>query len=121
MAGLHAGFIYNTWPTMNGKLLPDSFAGDIELIQFIHRWLAAAVVGGFFLWWFYCRDYVTNIGLVRACAAMSLLLYTQFALGVLTLIHVTPLSLALPHQFMALMLFAGAIYLLYRLVDEVKE
>jgi len=115
MAGLHGGFVYNTWPTMNGKWLPESFSGDIELIQFIHRWLAAAVVGGFVLWWFYCRQYVNNMHLTKACVVMSFLLGAQFLLGVLTLIEIVPLHLALPHQFIALALFAVAVGILFKL------
>jgi cytochrome c oxidase assembly protein subunit 15 len=121
LAGLHGGFVYNTWPTMNGKFLPDSFAGDIELVQFIHRWLAAMVVGGFVLWWCLCAEYAKNIHLTKACAAIASLLGLQFLLGVLTLINVVPLHLALAHQLGALALFASALYLLHKLVAEVKE
>jgi heme a synthase len=121
MAGLHAGFAYNTWPTMNGKWIPESFAGDVELIQFIHRWLAAVVVGGFFVWWITCWRHIQNIQLTGACMTMGLLLCAQFLLGVLTLIEIVPLHLALPHQLMALVLFSGSLYLLHKLVDEVQS
>jgi cytochrome c oxidase assembly protein subunit 15 len=120
MAGLHAGFVYNSWPTMNGVWVPD-LSGDVELIQFIHRWLAALVVGGFFVWWAMYREYVINIRLEVACLMMGVLLAVQFYLGVLTLINVVPLDLALSHQLCALALFAGGIFILHQLVVEAKD
>jgi cytochrome c oxidase assembly protein subunit 15 len=120
MAGLHAGFVYNTWPMMNENWLPDSFAGNIELIQFIHRWLAAAVLGGFFIWWIMSWNYITNIRLGFTCEIMAALLVGQFILGVLTLVNIVPLYLALSHQLGALVLFAGSLFVLHRLVTEVK-
>ncbi|HEY9091293.1 COX15/CtaA family protein [Parasphingorhabdus sp.] len=55
VAGLNAGYVSNTWPLMNGQLLPEgidySFGlwsainNDPFLVHFIHRWWAWVVVG----------------------------------------------------------------------------
>ena len=59
VAGLHAGLIYNTWPDMNGRLLPDNpffhapwwinFFENEGLVQFDHR-IGAYILAGFAAW-----------------------------------------------------------------------
>ena len=60
VAGLHAGLIYNTWPSMDGRLLPEhpffaspwwiNFFENPGLVQFDHRimayllWTVAALI-----------------------------------------------------------------------------
>ena len=116
VAGLHAGLIYNTWPTMNGEWLPEGLltnpiSENLTLIQFIHRWLAVAVAAGFLGWWYAHRHAVNT----RLCTAVTAIIAAQFLLGVLTLIHVVPLPLALMHQWTALLLFAAAMALMYKI------
>jgi heme a synthase len=125
VAGLHAGLIYNTFPTMNGEWLPGgllsmqpwylNFVENITLIQFMHRTLAVIVAGGFLLWWYSHRTYVKNAHLGKVCLGVALVIAVQFTLGVLTLLHQVPLSLALLHQAVALLLFALAVALLHGL------
>ena len=54
VAGLNAGYVSNTWPLMNDRLIPDgidwsngvgfAFTHDPFLIHFLHRWWAWVVV-----------------------------------------------------------------------------
>src|SRR5690606_1324854 len=54
VAGLKAGLTYNTWPLMDGKLVPDgllahspwyvNFFENVTTVQFDHRIVAYAVV-----------------------------------------------------------------------------
>jgi cytochrome c oxidase assembly protein subunit 15 len=54
VAGLNAGYVSNTWPLMNGRLVPDgidwsngfgfALTHDPILIHFLHRWWAWVVV-----------------------------------------------------------------------------
>lgn len=122
LAGLHGGLIYNTWPDMNGQLLPDELldAGqyhieNIGLIQFLHRKAAVLLAVGFLLWWFCNKNYVKNKGLGKECIGVALVLSAQFALGVFTLLHHVPLPLALMHQMTALLLFAVSVVLMHKL------
>lgn len=117
VAGLHAGLVYNTWPTMNGQWFPGDLLSELAwyenpvLVQFIHRNVALMVAFSFILWWFSARFYVKNKSLCGLCAAVTSVIAIQFILGVLTLLHMVPLSLALAHQMMALVLFTLAVLL----------
>lgn len=121
MAGLRAGLVYNTWPTMNGEWLPAELRAEggviynLTMVQFIHRTLAVIVALGFIFWWYRNRAYVKNNHLGKAAAGVAVVIALQFALGVLTLIHAVPLPLALAHQMTALLLFALSVVLLHRL------
>jgi cytochrome c oxidase assembly protein subunit 15 len=114
MAGHHAGLIYNTWPLMNDRFMPDSWE-DIPLIQFLHRNLAILVTVGFLFWWYWHRIYAKNSGLNKICLWVLVILWSQFNLGVMTLLHMVPLPLALAHQMTALLLFTVSLVLLHRL------
>jgi heme a synthase len=121
VAGLHAGLIYNTYPTMNGAWLPSELWTDPSIwhspvwMQFIHRTLALVVAFGFIIWWYLQRAYVTNNHLGKVAFGVALFIAIQFSLGVLTLLHQAPLPLALVHQMCALALFGLSVTLLYRL------
>jgi heme a synthase len=124
VAGLHAGLVYNTWPDMNGEFLPASMLSldlnqvlhDPAVVQFLHRTLAILVVAGFVFWWYLHRNYVKTLGLFWLCLVAVGVMGVQFALGVLTLLHMVPLPLALAHQMVALLLWAVAIVIRYQLV-----
>jgi cytochrome c oxidase assembly protein subunit 15 len=131
MAGLHAGFVYNTWPTMNGEFLPNellnaslfniNILGNIAFIQFIHRTLAVLLAIFYLLWCYSNRKYITENSLGRGCVFLSLVIFLQFTLGVVTLIFNVPLLIALTHQIVALFLWAVAIWLLYRLSNYINR
>jgi cytochrome c oxidase assembly protein subunit 15 len=118
-AGLHAGLAYNTFPLMDGWLVPRGYADlqpfwrnlteNVATVQFDHRVLAtatalavlsAAVIG--------LASY-----LPRRIRAVLLLLgaavAAQYCLGVSTLLLVVPVPLAVAHQGMAMLLFAAAL------------
>ncbi len=131
MSGLHGGLIYNTYPTMNGQWLPEesfsispiymNFIENIALIQFMHRTLALLVVCGFLFWWYSHREYVKKNALGRDCIRVALIIAVQFSLGVLTLLHQSPLWLALSHQFLAVILLAQAIVLMHAITYGLKN
>ena len=119
MAGLHAGLLYNTYPTMNGQWIPEALSRaiftDHTTVQFIHRWLAAIVAAGFGFWWFFNYRYVKSQGLTALAASIALVIALQFSLGVLTLINAVPLGLAMMHQMTAVVLFVFSIILWHAL------
>ncbi|HYR00749.1 MAG TPA: COX15/CtaA family protein, partial [Casimicrobiaceae bacterium] len=109
VAGIRAGFAYNTFPLMNGNVVPPeilsiepwwkNFFWNMATVQFDHRalaWLLAIVVP--VLWW----KLRTADGLPpRACAGghvLLALLAVQIALGIATLLLVVPVPLAAAHQ-----------------------
>lgn len=117
MAGLHAGLLYNTWPSMNGRFLPEGWDA-IATVQFLHRNLAVLVALGFIFWWYLNRGYVKNAHLGKACALLAAIIAVQFVLGVATLLNAAPLPLALAHQMTALLLFTVSVIVMYRLTEE---
>ena len=117
VAGLDAGMGYNTWPLMDGALIPrgldviDPFWKNLFenalTVQFNHRLIAYGVVAfaGWLLWRQAKRGGFGGADgwLPRIAALIGL----QVVLGILTLVNMVPISLALGHQALAFML-AGA-------------
>jgi len=119
VAGIRAGLAYNTFPLMNGHVVPPgmfvlepwylNFFGNMATVQFDHRliaWLLAVLVP-----WFWVRVRRAPVSR-RATLAADLLLGTlvlQIALGISTLLLVVPVSLAAAHQAGALLVFSAAL------------
>ena len=122
VAGLKAGLIYNTWPLMDGHLVPgDLFPGgliglfeDIKTVQFGHRCLAELTVLVAILGWFGVRGRLGNMTpmAIHAVAAMALL---QVGLGIATLVLVVPVGLASAHQMGAMVLLTLCLWAIHDL------
>ena len=109
-AGLKAGLIYNSFPMMNGKWLPDEFFyGDTGFsatilkmintpgcVQFTHRCLALLLTTSILL------SYKKLPQTTRP--ALLVLLSFQVVLGIITILYNVPLSAALLHQANAFLL-----------------
>jgi cytochrome c oxidase assembly protein subunit 15 len=125
VAGIRAGFAYNTFPLMNGHLMPPeiltltpwwkNFFWNMATVQFDHRlvgWLLAFAVP--LLWW-----QLRAAGIPRRArrGGDALLVMTAFqvALGIATLVNAVPLPLAGLHQAGALTVFALALYVAHAL------
>lgn len=121
VAGLHAGLVYNSFPFMDGRLVPDGYASlhpftrnwfeNIPAVQFDHRLLAtltAALALGAAGW-----GVLRGIGAVRTgLAVLGLAVLAQYALGVVTLLWAVPVTLGTAHQAMAMLaLTAGLVAL----------
>lgn len=122
VAGLHAGLLYNSWPTMNGEWVPSGLSvaifTDHTTVQFIHRMLAIFIAIGFGFWWFFSRIYVRNAGLVKLAASLACVIALQITLGVLTLVNAVPLGLGMLHQMTAVALFVLSIVLLHKVMGH---
>jgi heme a synthase len=112
VAGHDAGLTYNTWPLMDGRFLPRGLTllepiwrnvvENVATVQFLHRLggyvLAAAVLA-------YAIATRTGSSASRERALLaSVLVVTQVALGIATLVQAVPMGLALAHQGLALIL-----------------
>ena len=119
VAGLDAGLIYNTFPLMEGYLIPNglfeveplyiNFFDNVKTVQFTHRCLAAFLSVVIFAFWLKAR----RTPIYKSANFLMLILVLQFSLGVLTLIHVVPIALASAHQMVALVLFSISLYINY--------
>ena len=125
VAGINAGFINNTWPLMDGGLLPDDFAAlspfwlnffeNHSTVQFGHRILAylTAIVAG--VYWFRARSAGLPARARTVANLLGAMVALQIVLGIFTLLLVVPISLAVLHQGGAVVLFALAIWNMWEL------
>jgi cytochrome c oxidase assembly protein subunit 15 len=119
VAGLRAGFIYNTWPLMSGKWLPEGLFGlspwpasivdDVTTAQFDHRLVAYVVVAFALAQAYAAWRRRSGSPLARRAAALAALALLQAGLGIATLLLVVPIGLALAHQALALLLLGVAV------------
>lgn len=108
VAGLDAGHASDTWPLMQGRLVPEfdrsrglfyAATHDPFLIHFLHRWWAwVAVIA---LVWFARRVRPLER---RASIAIHTAFGTQILLGIATVVAGMPLWLAVGHQFVGALL-----------------
>jgi cytochrome c oxidase assembly protein subunit 15 len=120
VAGIRAGFAYNTFPLMNGHVVPPeimlvepwylNFFNNMATVQFDHRvlaWLLAFLIPIF--WWrVRTAPQVSRQARIGAHLLLALLA-VQITLGICTLLLVVPLPLAAAHQAGALLLFAATL------------
>jgi heme a synthase len=125
VAGLKAGLVYPTFPLMGGYLVPPGMLALEPLVrnlvenhvtvQWIHRMLGGvltlAVVVVALRGWTILRDRRTGLlGL-----GMLALIAVQVTLGALTLLYLVPVTFAVAHQAMAMVLFGVWLAWLHRL------
>jgi cytochrome c oxidase assembly protein subunit 15 len=139
MAGLKAAPAAPTWPLMNGVWFPDnihsfgnrefsglSFLTDHPLVvHFIHRNLAYIITVLVFVSWLKANN-VQGTSLFKKTKALPLLIVLiQVLLGVFTVLHAaTPYSflwLAVAHQFVAMLLLASLVWMLYIIRSKAKN
>jgi cytochrome c oxidase assembly protein subunit 15 len=120
VAGLDAGMSFNTWPEIDGALIPSAerlwfeqplwrnFFENHLTVQFNHRMIAYLLLA-VAIWHLYDTNRTTTDRNVRAMAGLfvSLLLIQAF-IGIMTLLYVVPIPLALLHQAMAILLLTLA-------------
>lgn len=114
-AGLNAGYVSNTWPMMNGSLLPiniDSAANiwalmnnDPYLIHYIHRWWAWIAVGFLIL----LARKVRNDSR-KAAIAINAAFGTQVILGIATVMTNVNIGLAVSHQAVGALVVAATVW-----------
>lgn len=124
VAGLNAGMVYNTWPKMGEAWIADSvtsmsplwknFIEGLAGVQFVHRYLAYAVVAAILIAFFRGRKIQLFSNQRKALNVLVLAVSFQFVLGVLTLMLAVPISLGLLHQLGAFILLGSTVFALHR-------
>jgi len=116
VAGLKAGYIYNTWPLIDGAFIPSrlfdqspfwlNFFESHLTAQFDHRmvaYLVAIMVG----WhWFAARPFAQAS---RSATWLALAVLAQIGLGIWALLWAVPIPLGAAHQAGALIVLTLAI------------
>ncbi len=123
VAGLRAGWGYNTFPDMNGEWMPEAvfysspwwinlFESNAT-VQFVHRWLGTVLlVLALTLWFASLRAKLAGV-LRQATHAVMATTLLQYLLGVLTLLYVVPVGLGAVHQLVACFVLLAATTLVY--------
>jgi heme a synthase len=125
VAGTHAGFDYNSFPLMDGRLVPDGYARlqpllrnvteNIPAVQFNHRLLATVTA--------LIATSTVAVGLTMplprvmhlTVIVLGATVGVQYVLGVATLLLVVPVGLAGAHQANAVLTLTASLALLHML------
>jgi cytochrome c oxidase assembly protein subunit 15 len=114
VAGLRAGLVYNSWPLMDGRFIPQfdhlfsltpwaaNFLDNITMVQFQHRMTAYLLAAlALFHALHISREKLARRA-VRRAGLLAALVLVQAALGIATLVLAVPLHAALAHQAFAM-------------------
>lgn len=115
VAGLDAGYAFNSWPKMGDEWFPSgtpmlkpflvNLADNPIVVQFVHRWLAFLVAAGTVMLAVIAWRHGARAPAVLMVGAVTL----QILLGIATLLSGVELSVAVAHQAMAALLLASVI------------
>jgi cytochrome c oxidase assembly protein subunit 15 len=125
VAGNQAGLVYNDFPTMGGRLIPDAYAGDglwgtlahsQGAVQLHHRLMAyivfaVAIAMGLSAW---RSSYLARESKLLGLAVTAAVVI-QASLGIATLMLRVPLPLAIAHQAFAAVTLCLAVAWAWRL------
>jgi heme a synthase len=126
VAGNKAGLVYNTWPLMDGALIPPAsglffeqpwwrnFFDNHLMVQFNHR-IGAYILLIVAIWhaWHSWRI-APRTKFARNAVHLAGLITLQAGVGIMTLLMHVPLWAGLLHQSMAALIFAHAVWCLGR-------
>jgi len=120
VAGLDAGFVYNTFPLMGDEFIPEeafelipvylNFFEHAVTAQFIHRSLAELLLIFVLFFWFRTRVFGLHDRTRFIANALLVMICVQASLGIATLLLVVPVSVAAIHQAGAVALLTVALW-----------
>ena len=120
VAGSRAGLTYNTWPLMDGALVPpasklfvvtpwiENFVDNPTLVQFNHRILGYLVLIVALVQAVALRRKLGRVAISRRAAGLAGVVLAQLVLGIITLLLSVPLWAGLAHQALAMVVLAKA-------------
>ena len=116
VAGLNAGYVSNSWPLMNDRLLPDgidaskgafyALVNDPFLTHFVHRWWAWVAVIALVLF----SRRTRKAGSRAASVAIHSAFGVQIILGIATVMTGVNIVLAVSHQAVGALLVAATVW-----------
>ncbi len=116
LAGIDGGAVFNTFPLMDGRLIPHGTLAlepawrnafdNVALVQFLHRALATLTVLATLAIWLRHRKSVPSGALGMA----AFFAVAQFCLGVATILSGASVFFAWGHQAGAMLLFTAAVW-----------
>jgi len=125
VAGLKAGFSYNTFPKMGDQWLPPAgwfmqpgwrnLFENIATVQFNHRILAMLTFVSVCTFWFVNRKRALSGSARTGVHLLLLAVLLQVSLGISTLLLQVPVALAATHQAGAMALLTAILFVNHRL------
>ena len=122
VAGMDAGLMYNEYPMMGGKLIPENY-GEYKLLdpfenpasaQFHHRHLALFTLICTLIFSYKSYKKSEDRKMKKIALYIPIIVFVQFLLGIVTLINMVPVHLGALHQAVAIILFLAVIYAMHR-------
>lgn len=120
VAGIRAGLAYNTFPLMNGALVPPeilvlepmylNFFDNVATVQFDHRLLAWLLTFSVISIWWWSVNAELPPRARLACHLLLASLALQVALGIATLLLRVPIGLGAAHQAGAVLVFTASLF-----------
>jgi cytochrome c oxidase assembly protein subunit 15 len=125
VAGLKAGYAYNTFPKMGDQWLPPAgwmlqpgwrnLFENLATVQFDHRLLALLTLVSVVALWLYARGRPMARSARAGLHLLLLVAIVQISMGIGTLLLHVPVALAAAHQAGALTLLSVALFVVHRL------
>ena len=124
LAGLNGGLLYNSWPDMNGKFVPDDINkfdlfnsksfNNASVVQFYHRFVAYVLI--IFLIILNYFFYIKKIK-YRSIIVLNFTILFQVILGILTLITGVKIYYASLHQLGSILVLTSFIFIYYKNIN----
>ena len=124
LAGLDGGLLYNSWPDMNGRFLPDDiFKSDLfkytsfnnaSVIQFYHRLLAYILIICLIILNYFFYRFKMNY---NSIIFFNVAILFQILLGILTLLTGVKIHLASLHQLGSVFVLTSFLFIYYKNIN----
>ncbi|MCC6945112.1 MAG: COX15/CtaA family protein, partial [Thermomicrobiales bacterium] len=131
VAGLNAGFILNTFPLMNGSLLPPqgwshdpvliNLFENLATVQWMHRLLATVLLLSGIALLLIIRRNPALASFQRWGAVLAGMIAVQYGLGILTLLSHVRIGLGVAHQLVALAIVGVLLTFLHQIRRSTPE
>ena len=121
VAGLRAGQAYNTWPLMDGHIVPSgdvlgamtplwrNLVDNLAMVQFQHRMTAYLLLALVIVQAVATRRATSSTAAQRRALALAALVTVQATIGIVTLVLAVPIWAGLLHQLFAMVVLAMAV------------
>ena len=127
VAGLEAGYAFNTWPLMGDEFFPAqtpmlepwlrNLVDNPIVVQFVHRWLAFVVAA--LAIWVGIRTW--RRGQRMDGAFLIAAVFGQLLLGIMTILSGVQIDIGVAHQGMAALLLAALVVCVHRLGRKERD
>ena len=121
VAGLRAGYAYNSWPLMDGQLIPPgdvlgamaplwrNLVDNVAEVQFQHRMTAYLLLAVTIVQAIWTARVAPGTSATRRSVALAGLVAAQATIGIVTLLLVVPIWSGLLHQAFAMVVLAMSV------------